>query len=40
MSFRPLYRVVGALTAAGIFILKPVEVEDNFISLQFSHCVI
>ena len=32
--------MIGAMTAAGITILKPVEVEDNFISLQFSHYAI
>lgn len=32
-----LYRMIGALTGAGITILSTVEVEDNFTSLQFSH---
>jgi len=32
-----LYRMIGALTSAGITILSTVEVEDNFTSLQFSH---
>ncbi len=32
-----LYRMIGALTGAGITILNTVEVEDNFTSLQFSH---
>ncbi len=41
-SFRPdfresLYRMIGALTGAGITVLSTVEVEDNFTSLQFSH---
>jgi circadian clock protein KaiC len=31
-----LYRMIGALTGAGITILSTVEVEDNFTSLQFS----
>jgi circadian clock protein KaiC len=35
-----LYRMIGALTGAGITILSTVEVEDNFISLQFSHYAI
>jgi circadian clock protein KaiC len=35
-----LYRMIGALTAAGITILSTVEVEDNFTSLQFSHYAI
>jgi circadian clock protein KaiC len=32
-----LYRMIGALTGAGITILSTVEVEDNFTSLQFSN---
>ena len=32
-----LYRMIGALTAAGITILSTVEVEDSFTALQFSH---
>jgi circadian clock protein KaiC len=32
-----LYRMIVALTAAGVTILTTVEVEDNFTSLQFSH---
>jgi len=32
-----LYRMIGALTGAGLTILSTVEVEDNFTSLQFSH---
>lgn len=32
-----LYRMIGALTGAGITILSTVEVEDNFTSLQLSH---
>jgi circadian clock protein KaiC len=35
-----LYRMIGALTGAGITILSTVEVEDNFNSLQFSHYAI
>jgi len=35
-----LYRMIGALTSAGITILSTVEVEDNFTSLQFSHYAI
>jgi circadian clock protein KaiC len=35
-----LYRMIGALTAAGITILSTVEVEDNFTSLQFSRYAI
>jgi circadian clock protein KaiC len=35
-----LYRMIGALTNAGITILSTVEVEDNFSSLQFSHYAI
>jgi len=32
-----LYRMIGALTAAGVTILSTVEVEDSFTSLPFSH---
>jgi len=35
-----LYRMIGALTGAGITILSTVEVEDNFTSLSFSHYTI
>jgi circadian clock protein KaiC len=35
-----LYRMIGALTAAGVTVLSTVEVEDNFTSLQFSHYAI
>ena len=35
-----LYRMIGALTGAGITILSTVEVEDTFGSLQFSHYAI
>ena len=35
-----LYRMIGALTGAGITILSTVEVEDTFASLQFSHYAI
>ena len=35
-----LYRMIGALTGAGITILSTVEVEDIFTSLQFSHYAI
>jgi circadian clock protein KaiC len=35
-----LYRMIGALTGAGITILSTVEVEDNFTSLQFSNYAI
>jgi circadian clock protein KaiC len=35
-----LYRMIGALTAAGITILSTVEVEDSFTELQFSHYAI
>ncbi len=35
-----LYRMIGALTGAGITILSTVEVEDNFNSFQFSHYAI
>jgi circadian clock protein KaiC len=32
-----LYRMIAALTGAGVTILTTVEVEDNFTSLQLSH---
>jgi circadian clock protein KaiC len=35
-----LYRMIGALTSAGITILSTVEVEDSFTALQFSHYAI
>ena len=35
-----LYRMIGALTGAGITILSTVEVEDTFIGLPFSHYAI
>jgi circadian clock protein KaiC len=35
-----LYRMIGALTGAGITVLSTVEVEDNFTSLSFSHYTI
>ena len=35
-----LYRMIAALTGAGITILSTVEVEDNFTSLQFSRYAI
>lgn len=35
-----LYRMIGALTAAGITILSTVEVEDSFTALPFSHYTI
>lgn len=35
-----LYRMIGALTGAGITILSTVEVEDSFIALPFSHYAI
>jgi circadian clock protein KaiC len=35
-----LYRMIGALTSAGITVLSTVEVEDTFTSLQFSHYAI
>jgi circadian clock protein KaiC len=35
-----LYRMIGALTGAGITILSTVEVEDTFTGLPFSHYVI
>jgi circadian clock protein KaiC len=35
-----LYRMIGALTGAGVTILSTVEIEDSFTSLQFSHYAI
>jgi circadian clock protein KaiC len=35
-----LYRMIGALTGAGVTILSTVEVEDTFTALQFSHYAI
>lgn len=35
-----LYRMIGALTGAGITIVSTVEVEDNFTGLPFSHYAI
>lgn len=35
-----LYRMIGALTGAGVTILSTVEVEDTFIALSFSHYAI
>jgi len=35
-----LYRMIGALTGAGITVLSTVEVEDTFTGLQFSHYAI
>ena len=35
-----LYRMIGALTGAGVTILSTVEVEDTFTSFQFSHYAI
>lgn len=35
-----LYRMIGALTAAGITILSTVEVEDSFSEMSFSHYAI
>jgi circadian clock protein KaiC len=35
-----LYRMIVALTRAGVTILTTVEVEDNFTALQFSHYAI
>jgi circadian clock protein KaiC len=35
-----LYRMIVALTGAGVTILTTVEVEDNFTALQFSHYAI
>jgi circadian clock protein KaiC len=35
-----LYRMIGALTGAGVTILSTVEVEDTFTAMPFSHYVI
>jgi circadian clock protein KaiC len=35
-----LYRMIGALTGAGVTILSTVEVEDTFTSMPFSHYAI
>jgi len=35
-----LYRMIGALTGAGVTVVSTVEVEDNFTSLQFSRYAI
>jgi circadian clock protein KaiC len=35
-----LYRMIGALTGAGITILSTVEVEDTFTAMEFSHYAI
>lgn len=35
-----LYRMIGALTGAGVTVLSTVEVEDSFTQLQFSHYAI
>jgi circadian clock protein KaiC len=35
-----LYRMIGALTGAGVTILSTVEVEDNFTAMPFSNYVI
>ena len=35
-----LYRMIGALTGAGVTILSTVEVEDTFTALPFSHYAI
>ena len=35
-----LYRMIGALTGAGITILSTVEVEDTFTAMPFSHYAI
>jgi len=35
-----LYRMIAALTGAGVTILSTVEIEDNFTSFQFSHYAI
>jgi circadian clock protein KaiC len=41
MDFREsLYRMIGALTNAGVTILSTVEVEDSFTSFEFSHYAI
>jgi circadian clock protein KaiC len=35
-----LYRMIAALTGAGVTILTTVEIEDNFTAMQFSHYTI
>jgi circadian clock protein KaiC len=35
-----LYRMIGALTGAGVTVLSTVEVEDSFTALSFSHYTI
>jgi circadian clock protein KaiC len=35
-----LYRMIGALTGAGVTIVSTVEIEDTFTSFQFSHYAI
>src|SRR6185369_2911064 len=35
-----LYRMIAALTGAGVTILTTVEIEDTFTSMQFSHYAI
>jgi circadian clock protein KaiC len=41
MDFREsLYRMIGALTGAGVTVLSTVEVEDTFTALPFSHYTI
>jgi circadian clock protein KaiC len=35
-----LYRMIGALTGAGVTILSTVEVEDTFTAFSFSHYAI
>jgi circadian clock protein KaiC len=35
-----LYRMIGALTGAGVTIVSTVEIEDSFSSFQFSHYAI
>lgn len=35
-----LYRMIGALTGAGVTIVSTVEIEDSFTSFQFSHYAI
>jgi circadian clock protein KaiC len=35
-----LYRMIGALTGAGVTILSTVEIEDSFTSFEFSHYTI
>lgn len=35
-----LYRMIGALTGAGVTILSTVEIEDTFTSFEFSHYTI